>query len=298
MLNRRHLTRALVALTALALPVFLAACDLGLAEELVEKAQADKLLAASVLATPEYDLSGTIDSYLPDGGTQDDAGTSEGDDDEGMLPQKVPGQVTANVFFAQQSVTEPAPKGIAKAKVTLSYGGKTFQLEDKGGGNYALTNQDDENFVYQPGTEYVLKLVHEGTTYEARVTSPSEQKVAEFHATPGKPIEVGVKRTLKLTRENAEDIAFTTVVPMSASGKGEPTWSDFPTDPMQLLELVAADEKWRQSTITVPGEAFPTGDTVYLISVNTVKKAETSNNLRLGSVMLVGTADIGAAKTP
>ena len=64
-----------------------------------------------------------------------------------------------------------------------------------------------------------------------------------------------------------------------------------------LLELVAADARWRQQTITIPGTGFPEKDTVYLISVNTVKKAETSTNLRLGSVMLVGTADVGAAKT-
>ncbi len=300
MLSNRTLKRAAVALGTLAVPLAFAACDLGLAEELVEKAQADKILAASVLATPEYDLTGTIDSFLPDGGTDPDAGMPEdaGTGDGGtILPSKVPGQSTANVFFGSQSATEPSPKGIAKAKVTLSYGGKTFTLDDKGGGNYALSSQDDDKFVYAPDTEYQLKVEHEKQSYTATVTSPKEQKVQEFHATPGRPIELEAKRELKLTRELAEDIAFTTVVPMSSTGKGEPTYTDFPTDPLALLELVAADARWRQQTITIPGTGFPEKDTVYLISVNTVKKAETSTNLRLGSVMLVGTADVGAAKT-
>jgi len=278
--HTKHFTRAFVALCCLALVV--SAC------ELVESATADRVLAGTVMATPEYDFNGT--AFGDAGYTAPDGGS--------LLPP-VPSQTVAQIFFGSRDpkdLTKP-PTGVSGAKVSLSVGGKSYSLTDKGSGNYMLTTIENKEFVYQPGAEYKLTITNGGNTYTASVTAPQEERVQQFHATPGIPLDHTANQQLQVPRERVDNIAFTTVVPMSQAGKGDPTYTDFPSKPLDLLDLVANDSKWKQKTITMPGTAFPQTGAVYLVNVAAVEKGDTSENLFTTSVFLVGSADLGLVKT-
>ncbi|HCF56695.1 MAG TPA: hypothetical protein DFS52_01695 [Myxococcales bacterium] len=286
MSSSKPLARAVVALASLAL-VFASGC------ELFESIQAEKVLAATVLSSPEYDFNQTL---FPDGGQpfEPDGGLPA---DGGLIPTLGP-QMAAEIFFGERN-SDPtaAPKGIAGAEAVLTIGGRSFRLADKGSGNYALNSQDDPDFKYESDAEVKLTIEKDGESFTATVTAPKEERIEQFHATPGKPLELAKGENLQLTRAAIENVAFTTVMPMSAGAQEGPTYTDMPTEPLDLLDLVAGPDKWKTKVITVPGTAFPEADTHYVVNVSAVAKGETSTNLFTTSAFLVGTADLGLVKT-
>jgi hypothetical protein len=282
--------RAFIALAVAVIAVFsLQACGL------FESVQSSKVLAGSVLSTPEYDLTPTLYSSLGDGGLP----VFDGSVPDGGLAPKVPPQVVAQVFFGERNTADLSkpPNGLSGATITLGYAGKSVALTDQGSGNYGITSLENKDFTYVPNTEYKLTIVHQGVTYEGAVTAPAEEKIAQFHVTPGKPLDIDANADLQLTRTSVDNIGFTTVVPVDSTGKGEPTYTDAPTKPLDLLDLVANDSKWKQKQITIKGTAFPKPNSFYVINVTAVARGTTSNNLFTTSALLAGTADIGMVKT-
>ena len=278
----RQLGRPAIAIGLLALGAF--GCDL------IQSAQANRVLAASLLATPEYDFTQTV--------LDADAGLAVGDG--GLL--KLSGQTVVQVFFGEApKSTTSQPKGVAGAQVTLEYSGKSFTLKDNGAGNYGLTSVDDAKLVYASGARYKLAISSGSDTFTATVTGPSsdDSTIEDFHVAPaGTPIDVTPGHDLKLTRLATDRVAFTTVIPINSGSSSQPTYTDLPTKAVDLVDLILNDAKWKQKVITIPGSsAFPTADTFYVVNVTAVEKGSTSNNLFTTSVFLAGTPDVGLVKT-
>ncbi|MGI5862799.1 MAG: hypothetical protein ACOX6T_12175 [Myxococcales bacterium] len=275
--------------------VFALACALVFASgcELFESIQAEKVLAATVLSSPEYDFNQMV---FPDGGVpiESDGGLPA---DGGLIPTLGP-QMAAEVFFGERN-SDPtaAPKGIAGAEAVLSIGSRSFRLEDKGDGKYGLNSQEDPDFKYVSDAEVKLTIKKDGETFTATVVAPKEERIEQFHATPGKPIELAAGEPLQITRAAIDNVAFTTVMPLSAAAQEGPTYTDMPSEPLDLLDLVAGPDKWKTKVITIPKTAFPKADTHYVVNVSAVAKGDTSANLFTTSAFLVGTADLGLLKT-
>lgn len=281
---RKTLTRTLSALAPLAL---LGTWACGLFDSL----QSDKVLAATVLATPSYSLS----SLLPDASFPFDAGGFALPD--AGLPS-LPSQTVAEIFFGQRN-SDPTkdPKGVAGAQVKLSVAGRAFALEDRGSGSYGLNTQQDPAFVLVGGARYELTVTHEGETYTAEVDGPAEELIEQFRVLGDKPLPHAAHTPLQLTRTGTENVAFTSVIPVTASGEGKPTWTNMPSKPLDLLDLIANDAPWKTKVITIPAEAFPQAGTEYAVVVAAVRKGSTSDNLFTASALLVGRADVGRVRT-
>jgi len=206
---------------------------------LLQSAQSSKVIAGTVLSTPNYDLSGVIGANLPDAGIPlplpDGGGAA------------LPAQVVAQIFFGDRDPGDPtkAPTGVSGASVKLSFSGKSLDLKDLGGGNYSLTSLDAADLVYQPGTAYSVAVASAGTTYSATVTSPSKETIQQFHILPdGVPMDISANHDLVLTRSATDNVASTAVEEASAAlltRSGTPTYTDAPQAPLDLLDLVAND---------------------------------------------------------
>ncbi|MGC4114289.1 MAG: hypothetical protein QM765_06670 [Myxococcales bacterium] len=198
-------TRALVA--ALPLAVLLVwGCNL------VDSVQADKVLAGTVIATPETDLmfllpdasytlpfDSGIPIHLPDGGLP--------------FSTRVPSQTVAAIFFGQRAADYTSqPKGIAGASVTLSIDDQSFALVDKGDGAYGLSSQDDATFLYQDDATVKVTVVSAGTTYTASVKAPAKEVISQLAAVAPWPLVHTANTPLQLTRASTDNVAFTTVI--------------------------------------------------------------------------------------
>ncbi len=283
MASRRGLWRAALALVALAF--------VALGCSLLQSAQASRVLAASLLATPEYDFTQAVLSL--------DAGIAV--PDGGFL--KVSGQTVVQAFFGDAPTSSTSqPKGITGATVSLAYAGKSLALPDIGGGNYLLKSVDAPSLTYASGADYKLTITSSSQTYTATVTAPTsdDSTIETFHILPSQPpIEIAAGQDLELTRKSTDRVAFTTVLAIDLStGSAAQTYSDLPESSVNLLDLILNDAKWRQKVITLPGAtAFPRANTYYLVTVTAVDTGSTSSNLFTTSVFLAGTPDLGLVKT-
>lgn len=317
-MNQKTLiVRSLVALGALAIPV-LYACGLA------QSVQSTKVLAATVIATPEYDLAKLI--TIPDGGFKigdasfsfdgslsfdgsipfPDGGLKIGDASipffgDGGFTTKNPPQTIAQVFIGERDASDlkKPPVGIAGAKVTLTIaGGAPFELKEKEKGVYLLTTVENSALQYVADKELVYTVDVKGEKLTAKVIGPKKEDIEQFKVLGGAPLPHEAGKELKLTRASAENIGLTSVFPISSSAEqGKPTYTDAPTKPEDLIDLVANPDKWKQKTITIPGSAFPQAGTKYLVNVTAVKKGTTSDNLFLGSVFVAGIADLALVQT-
>jgi len=265
---------------------------------LINSVQATKALAATVLATPTFTVSNI---GLP-------------------VAITVPPQTVAQVFFGKED-SDPTkqPTGLADATVTLGYGGQSFTLPPSAAtaGDYELSTPEDASFNYQEGVHYTLTVTEAGTTYTAEVDGPYPQRMEQFEAAGDAPLSQKTGQQLLLTRANVladggfaslEDVAFVTVMKLDASAINlttqqlnsniPSTYSNMPQTPLDLLDLIANDSLWKQKIITIPGTAFPDAATTYLVTIATVRKGSTSDNLFTASGFLVGLADVKLVQTP
>lgn len=292
------IVRLSLALGVLALSVV--ACDLG---KLTNQATASAVAVATVLSTPEIELRGEavagFDASVPDfdGGLVFDGGLPF---DAGVT---VPPQNLVTLYFGNKGPSlDTAPTGVPGATVTLTeVGGASYPLEDLGGGNYGL---GDAGFAYKSNATYDFTIVHNNTTYVAEVERvPAQERIAEFHPAAGY-VELTAGQAFSFTRpeppSNQEPaLGFVTVFPVSSSGgKGEPTYTNIPSTPLQFLKLVVAPTDWKKPVVEIPGTAFPNADSNYVIILQSAKLGgPKSDNLFTGSAILAGTADVAIVKT-
>jgi hypothetical protein len=287
MASGRGLWRAASALCALALGAL--GCDL------IQSAQARRVLAASILATPDYDFTQAVLSLdaglaVPDGGLPADVGQLE-----------VGGQTVVQAFFGDAPTNSASQsKGILGATVTLEYSGRKLTIPDTGGGTYSLTSLQEKALAFASGADYKLTVASGSESYSATVKAPTsdDSAIEDFHVVAGKPIEIAAGQDLRLTRRATDRVAFTMVMSIDPSGRASKTYTDLPEKAVDLLDLVLNDAKWRQKVITIPGAAaFPAANTYYLVTVTAVDKGSTSSNLFTASTFLAGTPDVGLVKT-
>lgn len=278
------------------------ACDLG------KQLTAKSLTVATLLSTPAVGLSPSAvalpDASIPnfsDAGFTFDAGAFLAD--AGVT---VPPQTIAYLFFGQRQgdSIDVAPVGIPGAKVTLSeVGGKSWPLTESGNGNYQLYGED-AGFTYKDSATYDFTIEQGGVTYVAEVEKvPARENITQFHPAAGY-IDQTAGQPFMFTRPEPQsgvdlNLGFITVFPVTRDGsKLTPTYTNVPTTPLDFLKLVLAPQEWKSTNVTIPGTAFPSGSTNYIIVLQSVKTGgPKSDNLFTGSAILAGTADIGIVKT-
>ncbi|PTL78150.1 hypothetical protein DAT35_40960 [Vitiosangium sp. GDMCC 1.1324] len=270
------------------------ACDLG------DQIFAEKVMVGTLLSTPDVDVSLTAMAGL-DAGTLPDGGVPEAD------RLTIPGQTAAFVFFGTRNGEQGNPQPLADATVRLEIkNGSTLNLENKGSGTYSMTSEpsDDAGVKYQTGATYRFVAVQGGNSHVGQVEdAPGQERIEALHPAGGY-IRHTANQGLTLQRPSLPSgsertIGFVTVVPVSSEGKqGEPTYSNVPKDPLAFIQLVAVPVEWKTASLSIPGSAFPQPKSNYLVIFQTVRTGGAeSNNLFIGSALLVGTADIGMVHT-
>ncbi len=297
----RKLITSLATTAVLAAP--LSACDL---EKTGNQLQADKVMVATILSTPPIELSALglagLDAGMLDPGL--DAGVLI-DGDAGVVT--VPPQTAAFVFFGEREVRslDTEPKPVAGATVSIrAEAAQPVMLEEGEAGTYAISSAENEKLEYASGANYLFEVKHGGQTYVGRVDQvPQLEQIAAFHPDKGY-VEHPASTAFTFTRPPApanqeRNLAFISVVPVGDDGeRGQPTWTNIPKKPLEFLKLVAVPSKWKESSVTIPGSAFPQKDQTYLVTLQAVKLGgPDSDNLFTGSALLAGTAEIGIFRT-
>ncbi len=285
--------------------VGLTACDLT---KIGNQATARTVAVSTLLTTPAVEVKAAavagngFDASIPDldAGLTFDAGVLL--TDAGFA---VPAQNLAFVFFGQLQGAnlDLAPTGTPGADAKLTeVGGPTFTLDDIGGGNYALS--PDAGFSYKDNATYQFIFVAQSQTYVAEVARvPAKENIAQFHPAPGF-VELNAADDLVFTRPDPPQgqdrtFGFVNVFPINRQGsQGQPTYTNIPTTALGFLKLVVAPNEWKQTTVTIPGSAFPTRDANYIVVFQSAKLGgPKSDNLFSGSAILAGTADVAVVKT-
>ncbi|MCK8496478.1 hypothetical protein [Myxococcus fulvus] len=286
--------RILVSAAVTALFLAPLACDL---EKTGAQLTAEHVMVGTLLATPEVEVSALalagVDGgvFVPDGG-------------DNLV---IPAQTAALVFFGTRSGENSQPSGVTGATATLQpQGGQATVLNEDGSGSYSRTNVggSDSGLTYASGATYQFIAARNGTRYVGQVDdAPVQEAITRFH-----PPEGFVRHTsgTALSFERAavsggkeRTLGFVTVVPLGSDGsKGEPTYSNVPTTPVEFLQLVAVPGSYREAQVTIPGSAFPQSNKTYLVIFQAVRLGGAeSDNLFIGSALLAGTADVGVIRT-
>lgn len=280
----------------------LVACDL---QKIGNQATARAVAVSTVLSTPAVEIKAGalagIDASIPtfDAGITIDAGLLE---DAGVT---IPPQNVVLVFFGQRQGEglDLAPTPTTGANVTLTEkGGATWPLTDQGAGNYTLTG--DAGFAYKDNATYTFNIASGGSTYVAEVERvPAQERIPRFHDAPGY-IEINAGDAVTFLRPEPtsgqqRNLGFINVFPVDKSGsQGNTTYTNIPKTPLAFLKLIVAPDDWLQSSVTIPGTAFPEKDKNYVIILQSAKLGgPKSDNLFSGSAILAGTADVGIVKT-
>jgi len=290
------MNRLLLSAAATALLLSPLACDI---QKTGNQLLAEKVMVGTLFSTPDVDISaaalaGLDAGTLPDGGIPDEERIS------------LPGQTAALVFFGTRNGEGSTPQPLTDATVRLEANGLSVQLDNKGAGTYGLTSdpEDDAGVRYQSGATYRFVATQQGTSYVGIVEeAPALEKLDALHPKGGY-VRHTAQQGLTLRRSDVQagkerTLGFVTVFALRADGeRGESTYTTLPTDPLSLIKIVATPGEWQQATLEVPGSAFPTPDSNYLVVFQTTRSGGAdSENLFYGSALLVGTADVGLVHT-
>lgn len=292
-------------LLAASLAALAAACDL---QKTANQAQAKTVVIATMLATPpvdiKFDTLAQLDAGLPDSGFPQDAGVLVGD--AGIT---VPPQNLVALFLGQRNGTgvnlsaDLAPTPTTGAQVRLTQrGGASWTLAETGSGNYFVDG--DAGFTYVTGASYDFVITSGGTTYAASLeNAPPSERIAAFHPAPSYT-EQAAGAAFVFARPDPpagqeRNLGFISVFAVNSQGqKGDVTWTNIPKTPLDFLRLVVAPTEWKQTTVTIPGTAFPNPGTWYVIMMQSAKLGRpASDNLFLASGIMAGTADFGVVRT-
>ncbi|MCE9666931.1 hypothetical protein LY474_03810 [Myxococcus stipitatus] len=288
---KRLLLAAALAATSLA-PL---ACDL---EKTGAQLTADHVMVGTLFATPEVEVSAGATAGF-------DGGTWPRDGGDTLT---FPAQTAALVFFGSKDGDDSQPSGVSGAKASVQpVGGVATALSEDGSGSYSLTSigGEDEKLTYQSGATYQFIASKDGKRYVGQVDdAPVKESIAAFRPNGAAYVTLDANAALSFDRaappgNQDRTLGFVTVVPLSSDGqKGEPTYSSMPTTPMEFLQLVAVPGSYREARVTIPGSAFPERNALYLVIFQSVRLGGAeSDNLFIGSAMLVGTADVGVVHT-
>ncbi|MFB1479605.1 hypothetical protein [Corallococcus sp. RDP092CA] len=282
---RRLLLSALAAVSLLS-PL---ACDL---EKTTNQLKADHVMVGTLLATPQVEVSAAAMAGF-------DGGTHGGD------VVTFPGQTAAFVFFGTKSGENSQPQGLGGATVTLRAGSAAgVPLNSQGGGSYGVTSDSTDDLKYASGATYSFFVEQDGAKYEAQVEdSPTKEAIPAFHPEEGF-VRLDANTAFAFDRpappaNQDRTLGFVTVVPLGSNGeKGQSTYSNVPTTPVEFLQLAATPALFREARVTIPATAFPNPRQTYLVIFQAVRMGgPESDNLFLGSVVLAGTAEVGVVRT-
>jgi len=195
----------------------------------------------------------------------------------------------------------PTPTTGADVRLT-ERGGSSWKLAETGNGNYLVDG--DAGFVYVANASYDFAITSAGNSYTASLeNAPPPERIAAFHPASSY-VDQAAGAAFVFARPDPpagqeRNLGFVTVFSVSDSGqKGDVTWTNVPKTPLDYLKLVVAPTDWKQTTVTVPGTAFPNPSTWYVIMMQSAKLGRpASDNLFLASGILAGTADFGVVRT-
>ncbi len=294
-MTKTKTTRAMPLLACASL-CLLAACEWQNPEPLPPgtkpKAGRKVLMAGKLFSTPALDYRAAF--YTASDGGAVDAG-------EGEPIEVIPPETVGELFLAQAGPDGGAFTALEDAQVSLSGGAAPVELEGQGEGGYLKSSLEDEAFGYSPGATYRFEAKRGASTYAGEpLTAPSAERVEKLH--PPGPYFVhpkGAALTLTRTLPASGELppAFVTVVPIDADGfRGEATYSSLP-EPAKIQQLLASTAVYRAQSLTIPGSAFPAGETVYLVLFTRAELSTASAPEEVDGVFLAGVADVGVVRT-
>jgi hypothetical protein len=268
------------------------ACNL---EKTANQISAETVMVGTMLSTPDVPLSPEAVAGL-DGGYSPDGGQSS---------ITIPGQTAAIIFLGTRKGESSTPEGLTGATVALQTNGtQKVTLTSDGAGSYSRSSNGDETLKYQNGATYQFIADRQGEHFVGQVKdAPTQENIPALHPAAG---VVRMVANTELSFDRAEPpagqdrtLGFVTVVPVSDNGqRGEPTYTNAPTAPLDFLKLVAVPTEWKVKHVSIPGTAFPMPKQTYLVIFQSVRTGGAeSDNLFLGSALLAGTADVGVIRT-
>lgn len=254
---------------------------------------AETVMVATLLGTPDVTVGGL--ALASDGGTASDAGVT------------IQGATIAFVYLGQreQGALDQPPVGIRGASVTVeASGGAAIRIPEEADGRYQRTSAQDPALRYRAGSDYQFQATQGGATYTGSVDdAPAPETIPELHPAGGFVL-LDAGRGLTLTRPPApagreRPLGFVTVFQLRQSGAlGDVTYTNLPDSPLEVLQLVARPSNWRRTQVEIPGTAFPSAGSNYLVAFTAAKLGRpTSANLFVGSAILAGVADVGVIRT-
>lgn len=268
-----------------------------LACNLADQLSAEKVMLGTLLSTPEVTISPA--AFLGADGGVADSGTTF------TLPQ----QTAALAFFGTREDEGGLPAPIANATLRVEAGNaaSAVALESQALGTYGLTSSgDDGRLRYQSGADYRFTATVSGERFTSSVSeAPPVERIEALHPASGY-VQHPTGQALRLQRPAVSPgreraLGFVTVVPLSSNGQqGQPTYSTVPSpaDPLAFLQLLLDTSEQRAATIEIPASAFPQREATYLVIFQSASLGgPETNNLFIGSALLVGAADIGVVRT-
>ena len=163
-------------------------------------------------------------------------------------------------------------------------------------------NVGDSSFAYKADDTYAVEATIDGELHQLTVSAaPDIERIAVLHPANG-IISHTANTALTLERPLSAEVggyvpAIWSVYPIVDAKQAE-----VPTDsnrPPQLLTLAQLPKDWQTTNVTIPGKAFPNAASQYAVVFYALKpQTSMTPNLFIGSLFVIGVADVGILETP
>lgn len=216
-----------------------------------------------------------------------------------LAPRKA--GVLSNLASITGPLNDPSATPVAGANVTMTAStGATgvVTLAEDGAGIYRATSGSAgaATFVYTSNATYTVSMVipsgELADTYTTAVVAPPRTEVTGLPDTLNGDT-ITANQPLVLTLVGSYDRGLAVVVDQN----GDVVYDSRPITPQQWVDFTLGDF---DGTITIPGEAFPTGNTSYGVLVAGLESAQPSGistNLQILTRFYAGSAKTAIVRT-
>ncbi|MBN95119.1 MAG: hypothetical protein CL928_13795 [Deltaproteobacteria bacterium] len=199
-------------------------------------------------------------------------------------------RAAATAFLAQATSLESVAANLVDDadRVLVHNGSQGVNLDSQGNGLYFITSQDDPVLDYVPGTTYTFQAVKEGRSHTVSMLAPG---VPALSGIPGGSDTHPPGQSLTVYLGGQFDNAIVLVL----DGDGNITHDNRPSTASEYVDWI--QDESMQSSVTIPGEAFPEAGSLYIIGIAGIREALDSSyenlnplvsKLAMGSVAVQG----------
>ena len=207
----------------------------------------------------------------------------------------VGGTAAATAFLARAtSLSDVASNVFADAdQVQVVSPGGTFDLANRGDGLYLVTSVDEPGLDYAASSTWTLRVTEGSKTYTAEGVAPAAPVLG---GVPAPPATHPANQALNVTLGGQ---TYDNVLVVVADDAGNVTYDSRPADVSGYIDWIGGGGD--VTSVSIPGSAFPSSGTAYIVGVAGVLKAPDSgfeefnplvSNLAIGAM---GTAPLVTA---